>query len=227
MSEKLKSLAFVSFFELSVRSFLGSSFFVLGLCCSPLIAQVNESELKAFFDSPRYGQHFKNFNKVAKAFFESEMKKYPPDSLSHQNAREGLNMLKRKDPGMQAPPFCELLLSEKGDIGLLSINSQVVPFVKVVQVLPENRFLFKAGFEAEAEDDAWSAPFLIVDVEGLTFSENGYQEGAVMRQGFMILKRIDNFSYLNRLNQPKTVAAFEVLDTAKWGEMVLKNKKVK
>lgn len=187
--------------------------------------QVNESELESFFSNSQYRKHSSGFFRSAKSYLDSELRKYPKGSGQHEHFSLMRKALLKKDPYMQAPPFLDVSNCENGDIGMLSSNGRFITFVKLFQILDENRALMKCSFDPRADDDEWSGPFLWVAEEGSAWAAGAVKEGKVFALGIISFKKINDYVYTNRLGGLRKVPAVEVLPAHAWGAMVQKHKK--
>jgi hypothetical protein len=120
--------------------------------------QVNENELGTFFNDPQYRKHSSDYFKCAKTFLDYEIRKLPQGSSGYQQSTLMLQLLLKKDPIMQAPPFLDVNTCEKGDIGMLTANGRFIPYIKFFQILDDKRALMKCSFDSYAADDKWSGP---------------------------------------------------------------------
>ena len=164
--------------------------------------QVNENELGMFFKNSQYRKHSSIYFKSAKAFLDYEIRSHPKGSLGYQQSTLMLQLLLKKDPIMQAPPFLDVNTCEKGDIGMLSASGRFIPYVKIFQILDEERALMKCSFDSNADDDEWSAPFLGVSEKGAVsifrVTNKGSEEGDMFAIGILNCKKIDYYVYRNQ-----------------------------
>jgi hypothetical protein len=133
-------------------------------------------------------------------------------------------LLLKKDPLMTAPPFLNVNNCEKGDIGMMSANNRFIPYVKLFQILDDTRALMKCSFDANADDDEWSGPFLWVAEQGSAWSTGQIKEGKIFALGIIAFKKIDDYVYRNQLGGLRKVPAVEVLPSDVWASLVRKYK---
>jgi hypothetical protein len=186
--------------------------------------QVNENELGMFFNDPQYRKHSTDYFKTAKTYLDYEIKKYAKGSASYQQFTFMRQLLFKKDPIMQAPPFLDVNTCEKGDIGMLSASGRFISYVKIFQILDDERSLMKCSFNRYAADDNWSGPFLWVGKKGTSWTAGSIKDGAVFSLGIITFKKVDDYVYKNLLGGIRKVPAIEVLGSDNWAAMVKKHK---
>jgi hypothetical protein len=187
--------------------------------------QVNESELAAFFKHPQYRKHRSTYYKTAKSYIELQLKKYPKGSPSYKQMLLMRKALVSHAPEMQAPPFLNVNTCAKGDLGMMSLNGRFIPYVKIFQILDDQRALMKCSFNPSADDDDWSGPFLWVAKKGTAWSDGNPANGKILALGVISFKKIDNYQYKNVFGALRTVPAVEVIGSDVWAAMVKKHKK--
>ena len=198
------------------------SFLSLGFV-NPVTAQVHENELQSFFSQRGYKKHNSAYFVAAKAFIESGLKKQPRGSAGYEQYSLLRQYLLKKHPSMQAPPFLDLNKAETGDIGMLSVNNRRITFLKVFQILDDNRSLVKCAHGPYESDDKWSDPILWVAKEGDVAVADQVGEGKIFALGILVFKKIDDFFYTNQLGGQRKAAALRVISADDWGEMVLEH----
>lgn len=196
--------------------------FITSLCVvNTAIAQVNEKELKDFFSHRGYKLHNANYAAAVKAFIDSEQKKVPRGSFSYENYQLLRQALGKKAPVIQAPPFLDLNIGQKSDIGMLSVNSSRVAFIKLFQVLDENRSLVKFASRPYESDDKWSEVFLYFAEDGTNHVDGGIEEGKIFALGVTVFERLDDFVYKNQLGNLRKVGAVRLLSMSDWEKLVI------